>query len=261
MKKKHLIVATVVALSATENGTYTAETGTAYSPVTVSVPTGAEIITRSDWDALTTAQKQAKGLVAIQDANTGYKRGEFVNGADYKPIPEIISAQSRNGRTTGSLEYTFDTAGTYQIIAVRKSSPAIQDITISINGTSVQPRYIYTSTGVLLEIYIAEVQADIGDVIATSNSTAQNNSGVQMFVLTNVDINDVYVYNSAGNAQPSFLIDTTLPYLQVAKFGYYNTNNTFEFYEINHVVKNSEYVDDNVKYYYGGSYVLVLRSY
>lgn len=46
---------------------------------------GAEIITRSDWNALTTAQKQAKGLVAIQDSATGFKRGEFVNGADYVP--------------------------------------------------------------------------------------------------------------------------------------------------------------------------------
>lgn len=76
----------VVSLSVNENGTYTAPSGTAYSPVTVTVPTGAEIITRSDWNALTTAQKQAKGLVAIQDASTGFKRGEFVNGADYVPM-------------------------------------------------------------------------------------------------------------------------------------------------------------------------------
>ena len=73
----------VVSLSVDDNGTYTAPSGTAYSPVSVNVPIGAEIITRSDWNALTTAQKQAKGLVAIQDASTGFMRGEFVNGADY----------------------------------------------------------------------------------------------------------------------------------------------------------------------------------
>ena len=44
---------------------------------------GAEIITRAAWNAMTTARKQAKGLVAIQDTNTGYQRGVFVNGADY----------------------------------------------------------------------------------------------------------------------------------------------------------------------------------
>jgi hypothetical protein len=72
-------------LSVTQNGTYTAPTGKAYSPVTVNVPVGAEILSRSDWNALTIAQKQAKGLVAIQDASTGFKRGELVNGADYIP--------------------------------------------------------------------------------------------------------------------------------------------------------------------------------
>lgn len=75
---------TPVPLSVDSNGTYTAPTGVfGYSPVTVNVPTGAEIISKSDWDAMTTAQKQAKGLVAIQDSSTGFKRGDFVNGADY----------------------------------------------------------------------------------------------------------------------------------------------------------------------------------
>ena len=68
-------------LNATENGTYNAPAGTAYSSVSVNV--GPEIISRSDWNALTTAQKQAKGLVVIQDASTGFKRGEYINGADY----------------------------------------------------------------------------------------------------------------------------------------------------------------------------------
>ena len=42
-----------------------------------------ELISRADWNALTPAQKQAKGLVAIQDNSTGYERGILVNGADY----------------------------------------------------------------------------------------------------------------------------------------------------------------------------------
>ena len=48
--------------------------------------TGAEIITRATWNAMTTAQKQAKGLVAIQDTTTGFNRGVLVNGADYVPV-------------------------------------------------------------------------------------------------------------------------------------------------------------------------------
>lgn len=51
---------------------------------------GVEIIPRTTWNSMTTAQKQAKGLVAIQDASTGFKRGEFVNGADYIPANVYI---------------------------------------------------------------------------------------------------------------------------------------------------------------------------
>lgn len=119
---------TVEPLSVTENDTYTAPSGKAYSPVmvnvqpntnfkyissngeyfagddeldgyssvTVSVPTGAEIISRSDWNTLTTAQKQSKGLVAIQDSSTGYERGEFVNGADYVPTGVYIPNSNTN---------------------------------------------------------------------------------------------------------------------------------------------------------------------
>jgi len=51
---------------------------------------GVELISKSTWDSMTTAQKQAKGLVSIQDASTGYNRGVLVNGADYKDIGTYI---------------------------------------------------------------------------------------------------------------------------------------------------------------------------
>ena len=74
---------TVESFSINQNGTYTAPAGKAYTPITVTVPLGAEIITRANWDLMTESQKQAKGLVAIQDSSTGFLRGDFVNGADY----------------------------------------------------------------------------------------------------------------------------------------------------------------------------------
>jgi hypothetical protein len=51
---------------------------------------GVEIITRSDWNALSATQKQAKGLCCIQDTNNGFKLGEYVNGAEYKDIGTYI---------------------------------------------------------------------------------------------------------------------------------------------------------------------------
>jgi hypothetical protein len=50
----------------------------------------ATVIPRADWNALTAAQKQAMGLVVIQDTNSGFKLGEYVNGAEYKDIGTYI---------------------------------------------------------------------------------------------------------------------------------------------------------------------------
>ena len=47
---------------------------------------GVPTISRDDWDNLTAQQKKSYGLVGIVDSDTGYLRGELVNGADYIPI-------------------------------------------------------------------------------------------------------------------------------------------------------------------------------
>lgn len=48
------------------------------------------LISRADWNALSTIQKQSYGLVAIQDAIIGYDRGTLVDGSEYKPIGSYI---------------------------------------------------------------------------------------------------------------------------------------------------------------------------
>lgn len=55
---------------------------------------GIPLLTRAEWSALTTAQKQAYGLLAIQDTNSGFDRGVLVNGADYTPIGEYLPASN-----------------------------------------------------------------------------------------------------------------------------------------------------------------------
>ena len=78
----------------TENGEYLPSEGYyGIGKAIVSTPTGVPLLTRAEWDALTTAQKQSYGLVAIQDAITGFLRGELVNGADYVTLlPNSVSA-------------------------------------------------------------------------------------------------------------------------------------------------------------------------
>lgn len=76
---------------ATQNGTVTPDQGyDGLSSVVVDVSGGGggdvPLISRSAWRALTTAEKQEYGLVAIQDDIIGYKRGVLVHGADYIPV-------------------------------------------------------------------------------------------------------------------------------------------------------------------------------
>jgi hypothetical protein len=224
---------------------------------------GIELITRADWETLTTAQKQAKGLVAIQDASSGYTRGELINGADYPPMPCIVYAATKNGGyNSDALYYDCTAGGQYQIIGVRKCANQLQDITVRINNTVQTPRYIWeNSFPIYLELYICDVFLASGDRVYVSNSSTENHSGVQMFVLKYADANAISVYNALGNGQSSgFPINLTTPYLQVAKFGYYNSNNIMDFYEVNNIVKTSEVVNSDGRYWYGGSYVLTLRS-
>lgn len=44
---------------------------------------GVPLLTQAEWDALSTAQKQAYDLVAIQNKNSGFLRGTLAYGADY----------------------------------------------------------------------------------------------------------------------------------------------------------------------------------
>lgn len=223
---------------------------------------GVEVISQSDWDNMTTAQKQAKGVVAIQQFDNGYDRGVLVNGADYPPMPVIMSAQSRYGGSIGYLQYSIPQGGRYQIIGVRKPNGFLEDIVISVNDVTQTARYIRsTDTPISLEVYVVDAKVNTGDTIKVSNTIADRNSGIQMFVMKNVEAENLAIYYALGNDNPQgFLIDTTLPYLQVSRFGYYNGANVFEFYEVDHVVKQSEPVGNDSEYWYGGSYVLTLQG-
>ena len=83
---------TIDPLTVTRNGTYTPSgTTLGYGPVTVDVPSGGvALLTKAEWNALTTEQKRTYGLVAIEDTLTGYTRGVLVNGADYSTILEYL---------------------------------------------------------------------------------------------------------------------------------------------------------------------------
>lgn len=55
---------------------------------------GVPLMTKAEWSALTTEEKQSYGLVAVQEANTGYKRGILYYGEDYLSslLPNSVAA-------------------------------------------------------------------------------------------------------------------------------------------------------------------------
>lgn len=95
----------------TANDTYDT---TLINQLTVNVSGGGgniPIIPLSDWNNMTTAQKQACGLIIIQTASTGFERGRYVNGADYV-LPAAVHIYTKS--TGGSDAAMYVQNGTYE---------------------------------------------------------------------------------------------------------------------------------------------------
>ena len=89
---------TIEPLTATQNGTYTPPSGVdGYAPVVVNVPSGggATLMTRAEWNALTTAQKKSYQYVGVIDSSSGFSRGSLVYGADFEDVTLPYSDSSK----------------------------------------------------------------------------------------------------------------------------------------------------------------------
>ena len=81
-----------------ENGDYLPSEGYyGIGKASVSVQSGVPILSRSDWNALTAEQKKSYGYVAIQDAVSGFDRGELVYGSDYVPGYYDVTPDATSG--------------------------------------------------------------------------------------------------------------------------------------------------------------------
>ena len=150
---------------------------------------GVELMSRTDWDALTTAQKQAKGLVAIQDTLTGYIRGTLVNGADY--AVGII----QSGTGASSATFISEAIGTCSLLVIALNSEAsTYDLTLSAtkNGTAITGNTLkansYSESGSDRRNYrisVFEETFTAGDEISISLT---NRSAYSSFVYAIIDV-------------------------------------------------------------------------
>lgn len=153
-------------LTVTQNGTYTPSGATlGYGPVTVNVQGGGgdvPLLTRAQWDALSTAQKQAYGLLAIQDADSGFTRGELVYGADYIPIGVYLPASNTSDIICEAYVDNFtsgvDTwgAGSNPIILQSGLSPVKDASENAVYlGIAANDKYAYVDFGAVKATYTA----------------------------------------------------------------------------------------------------------
>lgn len=234
-----------------------------------------ELISADDWEALTTEQKRAKGLVAIQSSSTGYIRGDLVNGADYSPIPSLVHSSTRSAGSTGSLTYTFEEYGTYQIIAVALPGTAgwsENNMVLTHNGLNIVDNVYFSSpgydsstgTGNLkgLVFKYTEISANNGDVLSFNNTVSNQHGGMNLLVLKNADISSIRLDQSRTNNGQSFMINNNSVdyYVEVSKTGYYYSEGSeFGYITLSNVQKTSEPCPSSI--YYGISYVMLVTNY
>lgn len=84
---------------------------------------GIPVLTESQWNSLTTAQKQSYNLVAIRDKDQGFERGILVNGADYVEKSWDFTVV-KTGSISGAATYEFEESGTYQLFMIAINSEA-----------------------------------------------------------------------------------------------------------------------------------------
>lgn len=147
------------------------------------------LLTKAQWDALSTAQKQAYGLLAIQDADSGFDRGELVYGADYRVVELLQSGTARNSITVNTT-----VTGNYKLFVLAINSEASSyDLTIaaSLNSTALTVETSeynsYSGSGSNRRNYrmnVYDLQTTAGD---TLEITLETNNNYSSFVFGIID--------------------------------------------------------------------------
>lgn len=128
---------------------------------------GVGTISRADWDALTTAQKQSYGLIIIIDSSTGFRRGEYVNGADYNPV----SLKQNNKVNNVNITIIDETHYSFEFIPDDLSSG--DGIVIAFDV----PNTINTLTGQIVDVPSGRCQWGLCTLAATLPSIITSGTG------------------------------------------------------------------------------------
>ena len=225
------------------------------------------LVAKADWDTLTTAQKQAYGLAAVQEYTDGYFEGKLFNGADYTSQPNLLDAKYMNGGSSSSIQHTFSSGEFTVIITLTAEKPLANtgikrnDVDISSGFSLVASRHV---AGTNVDIYAYRAAFASGDVLSVTNKASNTNAGVQMFVFDNVLVENIRMVGAINNIGETFMIPQSdyAWYFQVAKWAYYNGINTIPetsvFQNLTEASVSIPCPANQPTYYYGGTYVVTL---
>ena len=183
--------------SITANGTYNASADDAdgYSKVIVNVSGGggATVLSRAEWNALSYTQKKAYGLICIQDNQSGFMRGDYVDASEYFEI-----MQSATGGSSATI--TANASGQYKLLAIAMNSEAsTKTLTISatLNGTDLSGSTLeynsYSSSGTNRRNYrinLYDIEVSANDAISVSLADAGSHSSL-VCAIVDVDFDTV----------------------------------------------------------------------
>ncbi len=181
------------------------------------------------------------------------------------PIPKLLSAQSRNISSIGSLTYTFTESGTFQYYAMFHYNGVIvsTDVTVKLNGVTVSPT-LHTDAeiggGGSWGWFCGEITINANDIISVENNSSHSNYPLQLFVLQNANISNFRLAGVTENNDNYFTLNTGDSfYLNVFQCGYWgSTVNNFNYeigiYGNRSVMTPAGYSD----YYYGFTWVITI---
>lgn len=261
----------LITKSIIENGTYNAlldDNADGYSQVVVNVSSGGgniNIISREYYNSLSTDGKKLLGNVIIQDNNSGYYLGEYVNASFYHLPAEIVNFSAKNsGPQYGTLSYEFEEDIDCTVVIAFVQTGNISQANIKLNNVSINDSFSELYDGSFAHLYIATIHALDGDIITiTTNAGSSTSTGTQLLILKNIS-SVVCVGATANNA--SGIIYTPLSaeferYLNVIKYGYSNGMNTIPSLDLFYANQGgtTPAIDASSPYWYGGQYLLKLQ--
>ena len=141
------------------------------------------MLTQAQWDALSEAQKQTYGYVAIQKTDSGYQRGSLVYGAAYSSF--VVYQSGFGGASSASV--TLEHSGSQYLMVIAMNSEATtRNLTVgaTLNGNALTGESIaynqYQSSGENRRNYrvmLFALTGTIGDTIAITLTDRSNFSG------------------------------------------------------------------------------------